>query len=89
MGAFANESKAQKSNGKQLKKMINRCSSLVNKTKKLSKFVNESLAKVEKVKAAMETKKIQNEVQEMLQKREREKLKPKRNVTNLGSSFSQ
>ena len=53
MGAFANESKAQKSNGKQLKKMINRCSSLVNKTKKLSKFVNESLAKVEKVKAAM------------------------------------
>ena len=51
MGAFENENYGKKndSSSKRIKKMIKQCSNLVSKTKKLSKFVNESLAKVDKV----------------------------------------
>ena len=54
MEAFKSENRG----GKGLKKMINQCANLVKKTEKLSKFANESLAKVEKVREVMKSKKL-------------------------------
>ena len=55
MQAFKGETKQGKG-AKSVKRMISECTSLVNKTRKRSKFVDESLAKAEKNRKAQELK---------------------------------
>ena len=61
MEAFRNENHRAGKGGKGLKKMLNKCENLVKKTQKLSKFADESLAKVEKVCNAIKSKKLMDE----------------------------
>jgi len=57
--------------------MIAECENLVNKTRRLSKFADESLAKVEKIRGAIESKKFNARARKRLDMSET----PKRHVS--------
>lgn len=83
MGAFENETATGGKQGKSIKRMISQCTSLVNKTRQLSKFANESLAKVEKVRRAIESKKLQAQTDKLIKDTEAVKNKKSQSKTNV------